>query len=325
MTERRAGTVGLSGAFTLGALCGGMVVLAGVLTWMEKLPERDTPARPRAAQVSKTPQATGASPAGDPSSIDAFREQLAEAQDRIRELEAEHEQQADRAMTDAILDVLANTIDRSAADRARKRADSVLQGSQRRIDLKKNVMFGGLYDTISMLIALGRLGDTGVDKLIETALDESRPREQREAAFEALTFFPDARALEIILHPPEPMEDLVDGGLEFKEILARSASWVATDDLKPLMNDLYESGTPGAAHGDENALQLMGVLAFVHGYEPAQKLFEDRSLQRGYGRNLLIAAQWAGGDAARAYVEDLSRRHPERDVRDQAAAMLANW
>lgn len=323
MAEERAGAIGLSWAFALGALCGGLIMLAGLLTWMEGLPEKGGAVAGRLAVEQSTPQSVPAETAEDDQ--DALRHELAAAQARIEELETERDRLADQAMTEAILEVLAKRVDRISGENARERAEAVVGISQRRVALAEGQWFGGLADNFSMMAALGLLGDTGVERLMDIVLNESRPMKQRAAAFEALAFFPHVRAVELMLHPPQSIGEFLTDVPDLNEYLARSASWIPTADLSPLMSDLYEAGAPGAAAGDEGALQLVGVLGFVHDHEPAQRIFDDRTLRRDHGAALLEAAQWVGGDKAREFVEELSRRHSERAVRDQALAMLADW
>jgi hypothetical protein len=75
----------------------------------------------------------------------------------------------------------------------------------------------------------------------------------------------------------------------------------------------------------EEALSLIGTLAFEHGHARSLQLLSDPRLIGTSGDYLLRVAWWAGTEASRNYIEHMSRTHPSPDVRQKAADILANW
>lgn len=240
--------------------------------------------------------------------VEELREALARAQDELARLRNERLQQA----LSGLLAVRANEF---AATRSSER---VVGGGLPRIRHRDTQWFGSLPAMIGLFWEIARLGDAGIDQLLRRVGDPNLDPGERGIICELLVYVPYKGVLEFLMTDHPDLEYSVD--LEFLQYQAEN---LPTADVRPHARELNRLIALDGGGTDE--LRLLVTLALVHEIPESRQLLRRVQGSEEHAQAVLEAVNWLGTGRAREYLEDVSRTHRDRTLRDQAAAFLEEW
>jgi hypothetical protein len=181
-------------------------------------------------------------------------------------------------------------------------------------------MLGDLDGLIRAIAAFARMGDKGVDFLLEAANDDAHySEEERHAAEEILAVLPHPQSMKYFLDKLKSDVDEADS----EDPVYWQVRSLSTEDLAPFSSELNIQASQLMARGDADLLCALGLL---HGDPIAlQQLRDPQTWAPESFVHVIFSAKKVHTDEAHEFLLQAERMHKDVGTREQISQVLENW
>jgi len=270
-------------------------------------PETQRPGLPRGV-VQDEPDSAHAD------ELRALRAQVEELDTALAGAQGELERLRNERLQQGLSDFLAG---RAREFTAAQSSEHAVAHGVSRIRHREEGWFGSLPATMALLSEMARLGEAGIDYALRRVGDLNVDLQERGALVEVLPYIPHERILDFLLRDHPDLEYSVE-----PEYLQHQIEGLPTEAVRRHAREIGQVIGDGRGSDEQ---RLLVALALIHDI-PESRQSLRRLLAAGEdAESALEAINWLGTGPARKYLEEVSRTHHDRALRERAAALLEEW
>lgn len=252
--------------------------------------------------------------------VQALQQELEDLRNELARMKTEMANLENTALQKFLTTMAKRITDRDAAVVDAREATAK---TTRRVDLRKNEMFGGMADSLLLLHDLSRMGDAGVDGLIEFSQNPDVPLEDRSSALEMLAYLPTKTSLDFLMQPHAELDYTGFTDRSDASILPHLER-LPTADVEAHIPEIRETISESLRSGSSRR-QVIGplvALALIHNDDTSQQMLSQLRGNDGQVLEAVTSAGWLGTTEAFQYIGEIARTHPSANVREHAQELL---